>query len=128
MFISNPTHFLISAKPMRPVPITAIVLPVTSSPKNGRYGCQAPQRLSRTNSIAGPMSQVAKTRKRGSFDKTCRSTKTEVRLTKYEVATHKQSKLGATSYFGNRTSYFNFGLTSRRSITDGASARCQFPL
>jgi len=28
-------HFLIIAKPMRPVPMMAMVFPVTSSPRNG---------------------------------------------------------------------------------------------
>lgn len=31
-----------TACPMRPVPITATVLPVTSSPRKGRNGCHDP--------------------------------------------------------------------------------------
>src|SRR5580704_1697039 len=51
--MSNPEHFLISASPMRPVPITAIVLQVTSSPRKGRYGCQYPHLFSRVRCSAG---------------------------------------------------------------------------
>src|SRR5215813_1499229 len=36
MFMSKPEHFLIMARPMRPVPMMAIVLPVTSSPRKIR--------------------------------------------------------------------------------------------
>src|SRR2546430_1235794 len=49
MFMSNPEHFLIIAKPMRPVPMIATVLPVTSSPRNGRNGCHDGHFCSRTN-------------------------------------------------------------------------------
>ena len=48
MFMSNPEHFLIIARPMRPVPMMAMVLPVTSSPRNGRNGCQEGHFCSRT--------------------------------------------------------------------------------
>ena len=34
--MSKPAHFLIIASPMRPVPMIAMVLPVTSSPRNGK--------------------------------------------------------------------------------------------
>ena len=47
--MSNPEHFLIIARPMRPVPMTAIVLPVTSSPRNGRNGCHDGHFCSRTS-------------------------------------------------------------------------------
>ena len=49
MFMSNPEHFLIIARPMRPVPMIATVLPVTSSPRNGRNGCHDGHFCSRTN-------------------------------------------------------------------------------
>ena len=49
MFMSKPLHFFAIACPMRPMPMMAIVLPVISSPKNGRYGCQNPHRFSRTS-------------------------------------------------------------------------------
>jgi len=39
MFMSKPEHFLIIARPMRPVPIMAMVLPVTS--RQGRAGMGA---------------------------------------------------------------------------------------
>src|SRR4030095_13913653 len=48
MFMSNPEHFLIIAKPMRPVPMMAMVLPVTSSPRKGRNGCHEGHFCSRT--------------------------------------------------------------------------------
>ena len=47
--MSNPEHFLIIARPIRPVPMTAMVLPVTSSPRNGRKGCQDGHFCSRTS-------------------------------------------------------------------------------
>src|SRR5215470_18081736 len=50
--MSKPTHFLMNASPIRPVPITATVLPVTSSPKNGKYGCQNPHLFSRVRCSA----------------------------------------------------------------------------
>ena len=46
--MSNPVHFLIIARPIRPVPITAMALPVTSSPRNGRNGCHDGHFCSRT--------------------------------------------------------------------------------
>ena len=46
--MSKPEHFLIIARPMRPVPIMAMVLPVTSSPRNGRNGCHDGHFCSRT--------------------------------------------------------------------------------
>src|SRR5215510_3791129 len=49
MFMSNPEHFLIIARPIRPVPITAMVLPVTASPRNGRNGCNEGHVGSRTS-------------------------------------------------------------------------------
>ena len=49
MFMSKPEHFLIIARPIRPVPITAMVLPVTSSPRNGRNGCHDGHFCSRTS-------------------------------------------------------------------------------
>src|SRR2546425_4942385 len=48
--MSKPTAFLIKACPIRPVPMTAAVLAVTSSPRKGRYGCQAVHRFSLTRS------------------------------------------------------------------------------
>ena len=48
MFMSKPEHFLIIARPMRPVPMMAMVLPVTSSPRNGRNGCHDGHFWSRT--------------------------------------------------------------------------------
>ena len=47
--MSNPEHFLIIASPMRPVPMIAMVLPVTSSPRNGRNGCHDGHFCSRTS-------------------------------------------------------------------------------
>ena len=46
--MSKPEHFLIIARPMRPVPMMAMVLPVTSSPRNGRNGCHDGHFCSRT--------------------------------------------------------------------------------
>src|SRR5262249_45459098 len=46
--MSKPRHFLMSASPIRPVPITAMVLPEISSPRKGKNGCQAPHFCSRT--------------------------------------------------------------------------------
>ena len=46
--MSKPTAFLTKLLPMRPVPITATVLPVTSSPSQGWYGCHVDQVCSRT--------------------------------------------------------------------------------
>src|SRR5207244_13227913 len=48
MFMSKPEHFLIIANPMRPVPMIAMVLLVTSSPRNGRNGCHEGHFCSRT--------------------------------------------------------------------------------
>src|SRR6266478_3452050 len=53
MFMSKPEHFLIMARPMRPVPMIAIVLPVTSSPRNGRNGCHDGHFCSRTRRSLG---------------------------------------------------------------------------
>src|SRR5579859_526743 len=50
--MSKPTHFLMNASPILPVPITATVLPVTSSPRNGMYGCQYPHWFSRVRCSA----------------------------------------------------------------------------
>src|SRR5437762_7519621 len=74
------------------------------------------------------MSQVTKTRKRGSFDKTWRSSNTKVRFTKYEVAMHQQSKMGPLriSEIVLRTSTSAYSSKAKRR--NGASARRQFPL
>ncbi len=52
--MSNPKHFFIIASPMRPVPMMAMVLPVTSSPRNGKYGCHAPHFCSLHQPLALP--------------------------------------------------------------------------
>src|SRR5205814_9727378 len=41
--------FLMIARPMRPVPTMPIILPVTSSPRNGRNGCHDGHLCSRTS-------------------------------------------------------------------------------
>src|SRR5207244_2005852 len=70
MFMSKPEHFLIIARPIRPVPITAMVLPVTSSPRNGRNGCHDGHLCSlypRSTSSAAPLVLVIlRRRNRGS--------------------------------------------------------------
>jgi hypothetical protein len=57
--MSKPTAFLMKLLPMRPVPMTATVLPVTSTPSQGCQGCQVDQVCSRTICSEGQVMRAA---------------------------------------------------------------------
>ena len=66
------------ARPIRPVPMIAMVLPVTSSPRKGRYGCQKPHLFSRVrcsavHSLSRQRAQHEKGEFRGGFGEHIRS-------------------------------------------------------
>ena len=57
--MSKPTAFLMKLFPMRPVPMTATVRPLTSSPSQGCDGCQVDQVCSRTICSDGQVLRAA---------------------------------------------------------------------